>query len=61
MDRELFTIDQDYRLHVNPEFETESDVLQRTVIDREGERIPIQEESLNTQYVTQHNAALEWV
>jgi putative restriction endonuclease len=60
-DRELFTIDQDYRLRVNPEFETESDVLQRTIIDREGERISLQEESLNPQYVSQHNAALEWV
>jgi putative restriction endonuclease len=60
-DRELFTIDQDYRLRVNPEFETESDVLQRTIIDREGERISIQEESLNPQYVTQHNASLAWL
>ncbi|WP_418771515.1 HNH endonuclease [Halobacterium yunchengense] len=60
-DRELFTIDQDYRLRVNPEFETESDVLQRTIIDREGERISIQEESLNPQYVTQHNSSLAWL
>ncbi|QIB80153.1 HNH endonuclease [Haloferax volcanii] len=60
-DRELFTIDQDYRLRVNPEFETDSDVLQRTIIDREGERISIPEESLNPQYVTQHNAALAWL
>jgi len=60
-DRELFTIDRDYRLRVNPEFETESDVLQRTIIDREGERISLQEEGLNPQYVSQHNAALEWV
>jgi putative restriction endonuclease len=60
-DRELFTIDRDYRLRVNPEFETESDVLQRTIIDCEGERISIPEESLNPQYVSQHNAALEWV
>jgi len=60
-DRELFTIDQDYRLRVNPEFETESDVLQRTIIDREGERISIPEESLNPQYVTQHNSSLAWL
>ncbi|WP_433632675.1 HNH endonuclease [Halomicrococcus sp. NG-SE-24] len=60
-DRELFTIDRDYRLRVNPEFETESDVLQRTIIDRDGERISIPEESLKPQYVTQHNAPLEWV
>ena len=60
-DRELFTIDQDYRLRVNPEFETESDVLQRTIINREGERILIPEKSLNPQYVTQHNASLAWL
>jgi putative restriction endonuclease len=59
--RGLFTIDHNYRLRVNPEFETESDVLQRTIIDREGELISIQEESLNTQYVTQHNSSLAWL
>jgi len=35
-DRELFTIDQNYRVRVNPDFETQSDVLQQTIIDREG-------------------------
>lgn len=45
-DRELFTIDQDYRLRVNPEFETESDVLQGTVINRKGDWISIPDESL---------------
>ena len=57
----LFTIDQDYRLRVNPEFETQSDVLRETIIDRSGEQILIPEEILNPQYVAQHNAALEWV
>jgi putative restriction endonuclease len=60
-DRELFTIDQEYRLCVNPEFETESDVLQRTVIERDGERISVPDGSLNPEYIVQHNAALEWV
>jgi putative restriction endonuclease len=60
-DRELFTIDEEYRLRVNPAFETESDLLQRTILDREGERISIPEASLKPQYVSQHNAALEWV
>ncbi len=60
-DRGLFTIDQDYRLCVNPRFETESDVLQRTIIDREGERISIPDDSLKPKYVAQHNTALEWV
>jgi len=60
-DRELFTIDEDYRLCVNPEFETESDLLQRTIVEREGERISIPDGSLKPQYVTEHNTALEWV
>jgi len=60
-DRELFTIDRDYRLHVNPKFETESDVLHQTIIDREGERISLPEGSLDPQYITQHNTSLEWV
>jgi putative restriction endonuclease len=60
-DRELFTIDQEYQLCVNPEFETESDVLQRTIIDREGERISVPDGSLEPQYVAQHNVSLEWV
>jgi putative restriction endonuclease len=60
-DQELFTIDQDYRLCVNPSFETQSDMLQRTIIDRAGEQVSIPEEGLKPQYVAQHNAALEWV
>ncbi|MFC7116734.1 hypothetical protein ACFQH2_19760 [Natronoarchaeum sp. GCM10025703] len=60
-DRELFTIDQEYRIRVNPSFKTQSDVLQRTIIDHAGERISIPDDSLKTQYVAQHNAALEWV
>ena len=60
-DRELFTIDQDYRLCVNPNFETQSDVLQRTILDRAGERISLSDDCLSPQYVAQHNAALEWV
>ncbi len=32
-DRELFTIDRDYRIRVNPAFDTHSDVLHRTIID----------------------------
>jgi len=40
-DRELFTIDQEYRLRVNPSFETQSDLLQRTIIDQANEQIGI--------------------
>ncbi len=60
-DRELFTIDEDYRLCINPNFETQSDLLQWTIIDRAGERISIPHDSLKPKYVAQHNMALEWV
>lgn len=60
-DRGLFTIDQDYRLRVSPNFQTESELLQRTIADREGERISIPDESLEPQYVSHHNSSLEWV
>jgi putative restriction endonuclease len=60
-DRELFTIDRTYRLRVNPAFETESDLLRRTIIERDGERISIPDQSLEPQYIARHNASLEWV
>ena len=60
-DRGLFTIDQDYRLQVNPLFETESDLLQRTIIDRAGERVSVRDGTLNVEYAARHNAARDWV
>lgn len=60
-DREVFTIDREYRLQMNPSFETDSELLQRTILGRAGERISIPDESLDTGYVAQHNATLEWV
>ena len=60
-DRGLFTIDQDYRLRVHPSFETDSELLQRTIIEQAGDRVSVPEESLDLEYVGQHNAALEWV
>jgi putative restriction endonuclease len=60
-DRELFTIDQNYRMRVNPTFETESDLLQRTIVDRDGERISVPDGTVDPDYITQYNATLEWV
>jgi putative restriction endonuclease len=60
-DRELFTIDEDYRLRVNPAFETKSDLLQRTIIEKAGEPVPEIDTQLNTDYLTRHNTGLEWV
>jgi len=60
-DCELFTVDEDYRLRVNPDFETQSDLLQRTIVDRAGERVPLAEGSVDPEYFNRHNAALGWV
>ena len=60
-DRELFTIDEEYRLRVNPDFETESDVLQRTIVEQHGERIGVPDGTLDLAYVQQHNSTIEWV
>ena len=60
-DRELFTIDREYRLCVNPAFETESDLLQRTILDQDGERVALPEERMNPDYLARHNASLVWV
>jgi putative restriction endonuclease len=59
-DRGLFTLDQEYRLRVNPAFETESELLQRTIINHAGERVSLPDGSLSPDYIRQHNAALEW-
>ncbi|WP_254534021.1 HNH endonuclease [Natrinema gelatinilyticum] len=60
-DRGLFTIDRDYRLHVNPSFETQSELLQRTIIEQDGEQVALPDECLNPEYLAQHNASLVWV
>jgi putative restriction endonuclease len=60
-DRELFTIDQDYRIRVNPAFETQSDLLQRTIIGQAGKQVSLPDGSLNPDYIAQHNATLEWI
>ena len=60
-DRGLFTIDREYQLQVNPSFETGSDLLERTILDRAGERVPLPDGSVDPDYFRRHNAALEWV
>ena len=60
-DRELFTIDRECRVRVDPSFETESEVLQRTIVEQAGERIPVPDAGPNPEYVARRNAALDWV
>lgn len=54
-------IDQDYQLPVHPTFDTQRDVLQRTIIEQADERVPVPDGRLGPDYVRQHNATLEWV
>jgi putative restriction endonuclease len=60
-DRELFTIDREYHLRVNPEFETGSDLLERTIVDRAGEPVALPDGGVDPQYLRRHNAALGWL
>lgn len=60
-DRELFTIDQQYRLVVNPSFDTQSSVLQQTILNQAGERLPIENGRLDSDLIAKHNANLAWV
>jgi putative restriction endonuclease len=59
--RALLTINREYRLRVNPAFNTNSDVLQRTILNRAEERISVPEASLDPEYIAEHNATLAWV
>lgn len=60
-DRGLFTIDHEYRLRVHPEFETESELLQRTILDQAGETLPIPENGVDSAHLRRHNEPLDWV
>lgn len=60
-DRGLFTLDEEYHLRVNPDFETESQLLQRTIIEQAGEQIKLGDSGVNPEYLSQHNANIAWV
>ncbi|WP_435348686.1 HNH endonuclease [Haloarchaeobius sp. HRN-SO-5] len=60
-DRNLFTLDTEYRLVVNPGFDTESDLLERTILNRDGERVGVPDGAVDAGYLRQHNEGMEWV
>lgn len=60
-DRKLFTIDAEFHLRVNPQFETDSKLLRETIYDRAGEQILSPENTVSPKYLKAYNAALEWV
>jgi putative restriction endonuclease len=60
-DRGLFTLDEEYHLRVNPEFDTECQLLQQTIIEQAGEPVSLPNGSVNTSYIAQYNSTLEWI
>ncbi|WP_137286388.1 HNH endonuclease [Halorussus salinisoli] len=60
-DRGLFTFDSEYRLRLNPAFETNSDVLRRTLADRDGEEIRFGDGTgPSPEYLRRRNERLDW-
>lgn len=60
-DAGLFTIDADHRLRVAPSFETDSDLLRRTLVERDGEPVRLPADApLDTGYLDRHNRTLDW-
>ncbi len=61
-DAGLFTLDGSCRLRVSPEFETESDLLRRTLLDRAGERIelPVDSAAMSGRLREHNSRHLDW-
>ncbi|MDY6774842.1 MAG: HNH endonuclease [Halobacteria archaeon] len=60
-DSGIFTLSQDYRLHVSPDFETESTFLRRTLLEKEGDKIELPEEvRIKPEFLERHNQDLDW-
>lgn len=60
-DAELFTLDGDFRLHIAPDFDSDSDLLARTLLDRDGSQIALPEDApLAPDHLDRHNRQLDW-
>jgi len=59
-DAGLYTLDADFRLHVSPDFETDSDLLRRTLLERDGERVDVGPDRLDPAHLERRNRALDW-
>ena len=60
-DAGLFTLDSDFRLYVDPNFDSESEMLRRTLIDRNGSKAQLPDDApLNPKHLDQHNRQLDW-
>ena len=60
-DAGLFTLSSDYRVHVEPGFETDSDVLAGTLLERDGACLPWAERAPDiSDALARRNRGLEW-
>lgn len=59
-DAGLYTLDADFRLCVSPDFETDSDLLRRTLLDRDGQRVAVPDGVLDPGYLERRNRSLDW-
>ncbi|WP_135828390.1 HNH endonuclease [Halorussus halobius] len=61
-DRELFTIDTDYRVRVDPSLSTDSELLDGSLMATDGERVSFPASaSLDRDLLAERNAGLAWV
>jgi len=60
-DRQVFTIGSDYYLRVNPSFETHSDLLRASILERDGARIDGLDGRLDRAILRRYNTGLPWV
>ena len=60
-DRDLFTIDTDYRVRVNPSLSTDSGFLHDSLVSADGERVESPDSaSLDRDLLAERNAELAW-
>ena len=59
-DAGLYTLDGDFRLRVSPGFETDSDLLRQTLVERDGERVGVPDDALDPAHLQQRNQSLDW-
>jgi len=60
-DASLFTLDADLRLRLAPDFETDSTLLERTLVERAGDRVSLPPESPDVaDALRRRNRGLDW-
>lgn len=61
-DADLFTLDEDFRIRVHPDFQTDSQMLTNTLVDREGTRVSaLAQTDLERRLLEERNDELGWI